>query len=341
MRASNLPPYPYNPGVILRLYPTRPPTPPKEFLPQPPDYDDVSPEHLIELYRQNFSPPLPNTPSDMIIRLDKSLRVGFSGHPAQVVRAVQESVMSLVDVIVDDLAGDSSYPAILVAKIYDPLYYYNPKDHADSYGVTHECIANETESYHRLAAIQGTVIPRFHGCYVCPVPEQNRNAWVLLMQYIPGKTLEDMDIDPFTYVPPDVRRIIMKKVADAAFEIALRGVEHRDYAPRNAILWLNANGDTNEATPTGSDVAPAPTASAHSSLSHETLLTVDDLSNARVFIIDLEYVRFNDLSSEREKEQMRLLLRNTWVHDFRGFAQAGWATVEYLRDVGTYYYKAA
>jgi hypothetical protein len=328
MYIPDVPLCPYYPGVILQLYPSLPPSPPTE--PFPPDDVNASPERRLELYRKKFSPPLSKDAlPDKSICLEMPLRVGMSSHPAQV---VQVSV-SPADAIVDNLAGDRPR---FVAKIYDPLYYCYPEGIKDRYGFSHTCIAGETESYSRLAAIQGTFIPKFHGCFICRVPGQNRNAWVLLMQYIPGTSLDHFKASQLS---SDVRRIVMEKVANAAYEIFLGGVEHRDYAPRNTILVLDTDRDTNGASPTEPDAttsAPMPSAD-NTPLSHETLLTVDGLSNASVFIIDFELVRFYDLSSEGYEERMRVLGVEKGAHDFSRFKLAKWVTAMSHPEISLYY----
>jgi hypothetical protein len=196
MPLPDLPFCPYFPGVVLQLYPSPP-------LPQPPSPDpyrfsglktfsfegtspeiDEPPVNRLELYQTKFSPPLPFSESlPTSIRLEIPMRAGLSNHPAQVL----EVSVNSADATSDSLA-DNNFPLseLLVAKIYDPLYHYNSGDELDSY-------SNVAEAYDRLAAIQSTFIPRYHGCYVFPVPGQDRNAWLLLLQHLPGKSLDKID----------------------------------------------------------------------------------------------------------------------------------------------------
>jgi hypothetical protein len=189
---------------------------------------------------------------------------------------------------------------------------------------------DESGGYDRLSTIQGTFIPRCYGCYICPVPGQNRNAWVLLLQYIPGRSLDK--IDP-SQLSPYQRWLIMDKMVDAASDVAyVGGVDNRDYALRNTILWLGTDSVPNQAIE--SDVTPAPMPSIDIPPSHGT---IGDLSTASVVIIDFEHARFDDFSSERYQRLMKLLKLNKWTHDLTRFEEAGWVTLREYEETDGYY----
>jgi hypothetical protein len=321
-RLPDLPCLPYYPGVALQLYPSSPPPRPVQhwLLGKFPAilYRFDSEGRRLEYYRDNFFLPLPQVASPASIRLETPIRANLSTHLCQVF---------LATVLPSDATMDSSRlpPTFerLVAKIYDPLYFFDPAYEADPALYVDTCLANEIEAYDRLSTIQGTFIPRCYGCYICPVPGQNRNVWVLLLQHIPGPNLSKSDPSQLSSVE---RRIVMDKVVDAACHIArIGGIYNRNYAPKNTILWPNDSDDTTKSVDNSDEGAVESGVTSASN----TLPTSVDLSTSRVFILGFDVVRFSNLSSRVYQQWMKLVDDDNYEHDLCQFEAKGWVTAHY------------
>jgi hypothetical protein len=130
--------------------------------------------------------------------------------------------------------------------VYDESYERHPLS------ILCALIHNEARTYDLLESVQGRFIPKFHGLYVFAVLGRNRNAWLLLRQYIPGTPLDQMDPDQLS---TKERANIMDKVFDAAYQMyEASGVLNCYFAPRNFILYP-AELERNTSAPTPSTSA--------------------------------------------------------------------------------------
>lgn len=126
----------------------------------------------------------------------------------------------------------------MVAKFYDPLYFY--ERFTDSVLYAAQRTADEVEAYRRLESIQGVHIPEFYGCYVCSVPGHGRSVYVLLMQYIPGVSLSVLKPEDLT---DGERKGVMDMVCRIDDKIYNLGVSKRGMKASNTVL-ANLVGDS-------------------------------------------------------------------------------------------------
>jgi hypothetical protein len=111
-----------------------------------------------------------------------------------------------------------------------------------------ECIEHfecETKAYHRLADLQGTLIPRLYAhvslsaTKLAPVIPQETAPYFdvrgILLERVDGYSLESLTLGP---LPQNLRtwQHIIQSAADAAYEINNRGVIMEDCAPRNVVV---------------------------------------------------------------------------------------------------------
>jgi len=155
--------------------------------------------------------------------ITKEIRVG-DGHRAQIVVA----------------NGDR------VAKIYDPLYYPAYKcgfKRNDVIMETDYDYSREAAAYNELRGpFEGTIIPKYYGSWTCditvdtPSGPRKRPVRLILMEFIDGVCMEDLDPNDFT---EEERSNIMVKAIVAEDALAFHGVQHRDFAARNVICSGN------------------------------------------------------------------------------------------------------
>lgn len=159
------------------------------------------------------------------------------GHPAQLFRV---QVISSTSVSL----ACSSLPAV-IAKIYDPLYF-DHEDGVDPFRCVDRAYTHEFAIYARLADLQGNSIPRFYGSFSLSLPGRDddddddntdngniREVRLILTEWIPGTTMQDLDPSRFSQVE---RQRIMKAMVDAETAIYNHDIVHRDFHPRNIMV---------------------------------------------------------------------------------------------------------
>ncbi|KAK7465297.1 hypothetical protein VKT23_005276 [Stygiomarasmius scandens] len=140
-------------------------------------------------------------------------------------------------------SGASSFPEIVVAKIFDPVYYDDDDlVWLDPFSRSDLSIWNEVNSYRRLASLQGKNVPRFYGHFVASLGEmhESRTVSVLVMEHIDGK-------DVAKIVPQGNEDTVCTEHLDALYTEVLRvhftiwklGVQNYDMVPRNVILRVS------------------------------------------------------------------------------------------------------
>lgn len=140
---------------------------------------------------------------------------------------------------VQDTSLKSTYPPLVVVKIYDPTFLEDGEAYyADPFAMRNSFVSHEVEAYHRLKCLQGTALPHFYGHFLASLPHQhNRTINAILMEYVEG-------IDFRLLVPRESAEFVCsahkEAVIDAAlhlyFDLYALGVEHMDMQPRNVIL---------------------------------------------------------------------------------------------------------
>jgi hypothetical protein len=144
-------------------------------------------------------------------------------------------------------------------------------------------------------------VPKFHGLYAFAVPGQDRNAWLLLRQYIPGTPLDQMDPDELS---ARERGIIMDEVVEAAYQVLQAGGVWLNYlAPRNSILCEQQP----ESTP---------------SISHEPY------PDSSIFFVDFHDTTRLDTSSEYFENKSRRIEENRYRLKLEMFEEAGWVAID-------------
>ncbi|KAJ3566406.1 hypothetical protein NP233_g7032 [Leucocoprinus birnbaumii] len=224
----------YYPGATLDLYAWQQPDPPISTEVKYTFKDGPRiPTQLSERYKKSIAErvALPSTPPTVSITLERRMDSSMSRVPHVWTARV--------------LAGATTYPSHLVAKIYDPVFSDDEEaGHDDPFHLRDLCISCEVESYRRLEPLYGTQVPRFYGYFAAMVPDQDsRTVFVLLLEEVPGRDIR-------TIVPPDDANKVCPKHKEAIIDAALRlfydvracGVSQVDMTPRNVILRPQKHG---------------------------------------------------------------------------------------------------
>lgn len=213
----------YHLGAVFQLYKQQPPILPSV---QPLlSWDDIKLERtkgrLYNCHRHNIPIP-PNSSPALSITLSSPLSVGIRGRPTQVWRVSSGS------------GPDRSHlEPTLVARFYDPFYYEDPDGLIDPFIAIDRSTANESEAYRRLQSVQSSLVPKFHGLFLCSIPNQSRNVYVTLLDYIHGVDLASLDSRALC---TDHKHSIIDEVLIAVYRLRSLGVRHNDVTPRNFIL---------------------------------------------------------------------------------------------------------
>ncbi|KAK7465294.1 hypothetical protein VKT23_005273 [Stygiomarasmius scandens] len=221
----------YYRGATLHLYLYDPPNPPKDptctledrgkALLQIKDRYKTSIERRISL---------PSTHPDISITLDEPIQTG-NRHFSHIWTARVR-------------ARDISFPELVVAKIFDPVYYDDSDDLVwlDPFSRSDLSVWNEVNSYQRLASMQGKNVPLFYNHFVASLGEthQHRTVNALVMEYINGKDISKI-------VPRGTQKTVCTEHLDALYTKVLQvhfaiwdlGVQNHDMVPRNVILRVS------------------------------------------------------------------------------------------------------
>jgi hypothetical protein len=259
----------YYPGASFQLYDQQPP---EEDL----DISDNDEDNRIEntygrLHgcRVHSIWPPPDSSSSFSITLSSPLSIGVREHLSQVWKVS---------------ATPSAGP--LVARIYDALYYDDPEGLVVPFFPIDRAVSVQTAAYHLLQPVQGDLVPRFKGLYLCPIPNQQRTVYVILLEYIDGEDLKSVR-----------RRGLCERHKDTITEMVVviwarvrsLGVIHNDTKPRNFILRSVAGESATSIEHTnhpqhntgdeGGTHCSAPNCSLHSGA---------DAQDLRIVMIDLE-----------------------------------------------------
>lgn len=133
-----------------------------------------------------------------------------------------------------------------VAKFFDPMYYdfhdgnslcekVNVTGHAERHYITEAGVYSELRS----TSIYGSITPIYHRSWTTNVGilhdglEKIREVRLVMMEYIPGKSLHSIDPRELT---PKERENIMIKVIESDVDLLFAGVRYEDFEPRNIML---------------------------------------------------------------------------------------------------------
>lgn len=234
------PPIPYQIGSVLKAHAYAPPP--------PPDYHytwargqmkkDIEERHPLQLCLEN--PPAAGTPGQETLRLKIKQPIR--------VKDLNNSQVVQVEILHRETRGsESMLPAStdgvsIVAKFYDPLYYDYDEVQADPFANCDAAFAHETNAYHHLRQVWGTVVPRFYGSYSADVPlpddpSRTRPVRTILYEYVPGTTLDHTEREDYS---TSQRQAIMSEIMDCHSVLWQMDVGHGDLHPRNIIV-LSAN----------------------------------------------------------------------------------------------------
>ncbi|KAL2130072.1 hypothetical protein VTI74DRAFT_6929 [Chaetomium olivicolor] len=129
---------------------------------------------------------------------------------------------------------------VLVAKVYDPLYY--PFAGEDSPDIPNDVIARaehdfalESMAYTLLdEKIGGSLIPKFQGSWLLDLPLKNRSRLVgfILLERLNGVPLNTLNPENYT---SQARLRVLRQCMEAEIQLHFAGVIHRDIAARNVI----------------------------------------------------------------------------------------------------------
>ncbi|KAJ6494077.1 hypothetical protein C8R47DRAFT_1118286 [Mycena vitilis] len=129
----------------------------------------------------------------------------------------------------------------MVARFYDPLFVRDECQKFDIFKQIDRAVALEVYAYKALHDLQGTLVPRFVGCFLTMVAapdviEDKRSVQVILLEFVPGRDL--YRFQPTADKPVcDMHRVaIFDAVLLANHLFIVRDIQHTDLVGRNVIL---------------------------------------------------------------------------------------------------------
>lgn len=176
-------------------------------------------------------PPLPGqlgepVPDTVQLRILEPLRVG-DGHNAQVFTVRVQSGLN------------SRYlpqNQMVVAKIYDPLYFNDDNGYLNPFLCVDKHYTHETHAYKHLSNFQGVSIPKFYGSYSLKIPIENsrfRTVRLILMEFISGTSMQQTGPENFSQ---RTRKQFLRSIIDFESLVYERDIMLTDLFPRNVIL---------------------------------------------------------------------------------------------------------
>ncbi|PYH88128.1 hypothetical protein BO71DRAFT_489001 [Aspergillus ellipticus CBS 707.79] len=178
----------------------------------------------VESCLQN--PPLPGRleASTLLLEIRDTIRVG-DGHNAQVFTVQAQANQELVP-----------REEVLVAKVYDPLYFEDDGGLFDPFLCMDRYYTHEAEAYKMLAEYQGGLIPKFYGTFSLEIPVDGAEARIvrlILIEYIPGWSMQQATPSDF---PRPVRQQMMKSVVELESDVYGRDIRLSDLSPQNVMI---------------------------------------------------------------------------------------------------------
>lgn len=140
------------------------------------------------------------------------------------------------------------YKGVLVAKIYDPLYY-NWRDAFDGVADASRDYSREVTAYGVLAGEgrNGELTPRYFGAWTFDTPLLDgslRQVRMILVDYIPLPNVLSLILSGRVQeISPDARMQILATVLEHCSRLLFYGVCQNDLAPRNILVDPEWEGD--------------------------------------------------------------------------------------------------
>ncbi|KAJ5730025.1 uncharacterized protein N7483_004533 [Penicillium malachiteum] len=135
---------------------------------------------------------------------------------------------------------------ILLAKLYEPLYFNDASEYLCPCRVMDRSYTHETAAYSVLSEFQGREIPRYYGSYTFDIPVDTsgtlnvRSVRLILTEYIRGTDMAEASPYFVKASSPkyvlETRQQIMKKVVEFESVAFTRNILLKDLSPRNVIL---------------------------------------------------------------------------------------------------------
>ncbi|CAK7240332.1 MAG: hypothetical protein STHCBS139747_001771 [Sporothrix thermara] len=170
--------------------------------------------------------------------------------------------------------------ATIVAKIFDPLYYYHNGDF-DIVELADMEYCRETAAYRHLLreGVDGKLLPAFYGSYslevpltedqkyllgqymgsdhpLLQVPEPVRRVRLILMERIEGQSMTSQLVyGDVNGLSDEARLDVIASTLEAYAQLYFHGIAHGDLAPRNVFL-KDLNIQTDDKTKSGAGYEP-------------------------------------------------------------------------------------
>ncbi|KAJ5640502.1 hypothetical protein N7528_000127 [Penicillium herquei] len=229
------PPFPYVSGWEFTVQSHVPP-PPTPVINDSLDYTHDDLEDLVRLNPAEYCVQHPPLPGEVgTDRLDLEI--------VDLVRAENPKNSQLFTVkVLQHSPGWPSEPLrskILLAKVYDPLYFNDMSEYLCPARVMDQSYTHETAVYSVLSEFQGRRIPRYYGSYTFDIPVDTsgtrnmRSVRLILIEYIRGTDMAKAS--PAKY-DLETRQQIMKKTVEFETAAWTKNVRLKDLSPRNVIL---------------------------------------------------------------------------------------------------------
>ena len=125
---------------------------------------------------------------------------------------------------------------VLVAKLYDPLYFDDDEGHLNPFLCVDKYYTHEANAYMALHEFQGQGIPRYYGSYSLSLSVNSvhtRTVRMILVDHIDGITMADAKPRNFAQ---SVRQSILKSIVDLESRIFEKDIWLTDLEPRNVII---------------------------------------------------------------------------------------------------------
>lgn len=155
------------------------------------------------------------------LQIREAIRVG-DGKTSQIV---------LVNVI-----SGQPFGTLIIAKLYDPLYYDHSNDDVDPFLFVDVEYTRESAAYRYLHGKGQKCIPRYYGSYSMDISysdHQLRTVRLILLEYVNGYSM--VTINPNNF-PGYFRKAVMKQIVDIESQLYKVNVRHGDTHPRNIII---------------------------------------------------------------------------------------------------------
>ncbi|KAJ5737512.1 uncharacterized protein N7483_002637 [Penicillium malachiteum] len=192
-------------------------------------------------------PPLPGSLGNYLVELEViELIKGGDGQHCQILRVRLGDVKS-------DLQSKSSNSrhiydlkkdTVLVAKIYDPLYFDDEEGYLNPFVTMDQFYSHEVNAYMALDKFQGREIPMYYGSFTFNLPVDSKSKKERAVRMILGEHIQGITMAEATpgSIPQQSRQSIMRSIVDLESRIYENDVFLMETAPQN-ILLVSSDSD--------------------------------------------------------------------------------------------------